>query len=136
MMGNAALRRAASPMPKVALMHDWWMALVASHLGGIKVVRDPLVRYRRHSENATGSRTRRAPLRLLSDTGAYVIQMTQQAAELLARLDEGSDPTDIARCKELAMLKSASFWRRKTFLARHGLWTESPGRNLGYLLTF
>jgi len=35
--------------------HDYWIALVASHLGKIAHIREPLVQYRQHSRNLVGA---------------------------------------------------------------------------------
>lgn len=55
MMGNAALARAALPVPETAFMHDWWLLLVALALGVARVVNAPLVRYRQHGKNTLGA---------------------------------------------------------------------------------
>lgn len=54
-MFNAVLRRKALPVPSEAIMHDWWMALVAASLGGIGFVCEPLVLYRQHAGNQLGA---------------------------------------------------------------------------------
>ncbi len=53
---NAALARRALPIPADAIMHDWWLALVASAFGKLAYCREPLVRYRQHGGNAIGAR--------------------------------------------------------------------------------
>lgn len=35
-------------------MHDWWIMLIAATFGDIKFINEPLIKYRRHSENASG----------------------------------------------------------------------------------
>src|SRR4029077_11295650 len=44
------------PVPPAALLHDYWLALVAAAAGRIAVVREPLVAYRQHARNAVGAR--------------------------------------------------------------------------------
>ncbi len=55
-MMNRSLLKEMLPVPREAIMHDWWAALTASALGTIEVVRDPLVYYRQHGANDTGAR--------------------------------------------------------------------------------
>jgi glycosyltransferase involved in cell wall biosynthesis len=55
-MGNAALRRLAVPVPAEALMHDWWLALVAAAAGHVEVLDRATVLYRQHEANEIGSR--------------------------------------------------------------------------------
>ena len=52
---NRALLNQALPIPAEALMHDWWLALVASHLGQITFLSDPTVLYRQHGANVLGA---------------------------------------------------------------------------------
>ncbi len=51
------LLRAAPPMPDRVTHDDWFTILAAKH-GGIKYLDEPLVRYRQHGANVTGSVTR------------------------------------------------------------------------------
>lgn len=46
----------ALPIPGGAI-HDWWLLLMASTLGTVRLVEDPLVSYRQHDRNAIGART-------------------------------------------------------------------------------
>lgn len=53
---NAPLRRAALPVPREAIMHDWWVALVAATSGTIHWSDRSTVRYRQHGANDTGAK--------------------------------------------------------------------------------
>jgi glycosyltransferase involved in cell wall biosynthesis len=52
---NRALLGRALPIPRQALMHDWWLALVAASFGRIELLPHPTVLYRQHSFNVLGS---------------------------------------------------------------------------------
>jgi glycosyltransferase involved in cell wall biosynthesis len=52
---NRALLKTAMPIPDQAVMHDWWLALVASALGRIALVPQPTVCYRQHAANVLGA---------------------------------------------------------------------------------
>jgi len=52
---NRALLQKALPIPPEALMHDWWLALVASAFGQIALVEEPGLLYRQHSSNVLGA---------------------------------------------------------------------------------
>ncbi len=52
---NRALLQKALPIPPEALMHDWWLALVASAFGRIALVEEPGVLYRQHGGNVLGA---------------------------------------------------------------------------------
>ena len=53
---NRALLKTALPIPAEALMHDWWLALVASATGAIGFAAEPAVLYRQHGSNVLGAR--------------------------------------------------------------------------------
>lgn len=54
-MINQALRKASLPIPKEAMMHDWWLALVAAAFGKVEHVKDQTMLYRQHGHNANGA---------------------------------------------------------------------------------
>ena len=51
---NRALLQQALPMPTAALMHDWWLALIACRHNGLLSCPEPLLLHRRHHTNASG----------------------------------------------------------------------------------
>ena len=53
---NEALARKAVPVSKEAIMHDWWLALVAAAFGKVIFLAKPLVRYRQHDSNTIGAK--------------------------------------------------------------------------------
>jgi glycosyltransferase involved in cell wall biosynthesis len=55
-MINRPLRDRSVPIPLEAIMHDWWLALVASGLGRIVHLPTPTVLYRQHRSNTVGAK--------------------------------------------------------------------------------
>ena len=53
---NRALLCLALPVPAGAMMHDWWLSLVASRFGRLRCVDRALVDYRQHGSNTIGAR--------------------------------------------------------------------------------
>ncbi|MDP2348539.1 MAG: glycosyltransferase family 2 protein [Gammaproteobacteria bacterium] len=53
---NEELATLAMPIPADAIMHDWWLALVASAFGKIVYIDEALLDYRQHDANAIGAR--------------------------------------------------------------------------------
>ncbi len=46
------------PFPRDIPMHDWWIALAAIKMGyRVNLLNEPLIQWRRHSENVTGGKT-------------------------------------------------------------------------------
>jgi len=56
MMINRPLLELATPVPGEALVHDWWIAQVASAFGSVAAIREPLVIYRQHGDNRIGAK--------------------------------------------------------------------------------
>jgi len=56
MMANTALIQLWRDTEDV-VMHDWWLALLASAVGELIFIDQPLVLYRQHSNNVLGART-------------------------------------------------------------------------------
>jgi len=59
-MVNRALLSIALPFPEEAIMHDWWLALVAASCGEVKTLGEATIEYRQHSKNAVGVASRRS----------------------------------------------------------------------------
>lgn len=89
MLGNAALRRAALPLPEAnaIYMHDWWLLLCAATLGAIACVPAALVCYRQHSANALGARRRwpRTSFAARLAASRAAVRRTQRQAETLLK---------------------------------------------------
>jgi glycosyltransferase involved in cell wall biosynthesis len=55
-MINRKAKNVSMPIPKDAIMHDWWIALKVAELGKIVHISDQLVLYRQHSGNLVGAK--------------------------------------------------------------------------------
>lgn len=55
MMLNSELRKLVLPVPEGAILHDWWIALVASAFGKIGYLDRPTLLYRQHGKNEAGA---------------------------------------------------------------------------------
>lgn len=56
MLLNKSLLELAGPIPREAIMHDWWIGLVASALGRIDFLTKPTLLYRQHGKNSIGAK--------------------------------------------------------------------------------
>ena len=54
---DSELLSKALPIPDGAIMHDWWLALIAAAVGQIDRVRPPMTKYRQHHRNYIGATT-------------------------------------------------------------------------------
>lgn len=53
---NRALLARSTPVPSQAIMHDWWISLVASAFGRRRFLTQSLVDYRQHGNNTIGAK--------------------------------------------------------------------------------
>jgi hypothetical protein len=58
---NRPLLERALPIPESAVVHDWWLALVAASCGHLLYVDWPTVAYRQHDSNAIGADVKLPP---------------------------------------------------------------------------
>ena len=140
MMLNKVLKKIAVPVPEQAILHDWWIMLLAAICGEIDFVPAPTMLYRQHGSNDVGARKRDLDEairyichpRLLVDkirSYRYFRQETvQQAAALLRKYQElmnrpgcSSNPDLITLLKNYARLDTMTFLARKAFLLRNEL---------------
>lgn len=138
----ADLLRIALPIPQAAIMHDWWVTLVASVLGDIRHVREVTTLYRQHGGNVIGG-GERYTLRSLKDSGVpfgtwpkakrkFTIS-ANQAIALRQRLDEAAQnsPEPLAAFVTALGGSRLELWRTcKKFDIQRGDWT----RNLYFAL--
>ena len=90
---NMQLVQQSLPIPPEAIMHDWWLSLVASAQGARHYIDQPLIDYRQHAGNAIGAKAHAGkPLRrnrikrLFDNRHAEIFRLNaQQAAAFLWR---------------------------------------------------
>lgn len=91
---NQQLVRKALPVPDTAMMHDWWLALVAAAFGRIEFIPRPLVRYRQHGQNTLGA-SEFIPRRVFSKT--TLRQLVRKNPEPLLKAVAGQADTFVSR---------------------------------------
>lgn len=141
MLFNAALAdvlRAHEFDPTRVIMHDWWIALLASAVGHISYVPTPLVNYRQHATNTLGSVDRSGLAFTLSklfrgDRSAS-LQTYTQASAFLATYGDLLDP---AMCEEIhafASLRHRHKFERIRLILKHRILKQTFGRRAYQLL--
>ena len=132
---NRALLQKALPIPAEALMHDWWLALVASAFGQIALVEEPGVLYRQHGSNVLGAqglglaywRQRLQALQADPAAGGHTRAALQQAA-----LFEQRYGLPISALPPLLHLRRRQrWWALLRLPVEQRPWKHGPLRTLG-----
>jgi len=79
---------AALPIPKGAPMHDMWIGAIATRVGRIRYLPEPLLRYRRHGGNVSPS-TSQSAWQMLRWRLALLLLVLRRSASLAARRSGG-----------------------------------------------
>jgi glycosyltransferase involved in cell wall biosynthesis len=129
LMVNRALVDLACPIPRDAMFHDWWLALVGAAFGRVVAVREPTILYRQHGKNAVGAYDRRITLRAVARSIAThregtrwfrekLAETARQAAAFLDRYGPALSEADRVFLREFAALPEQPLLRRKRGLLR------------------
>lgn len=143
-LGNAVLREAALPMPAEAMMHDWWVALVAAALGEVVDVPEATVLYRQHASNAAGAqswalaavarRVGREPFASMLQAKSTIASTQLQARALANRLAQRPGGGVAQLLHDYGHLGESTLWNRKRFVLKNELWARSWIKNLAFLI--
>ena len=141
MMINRSLAQlAAKTVPEQGiLMHDWWIALVASALGRTGYVDSPTMEYRQHGDNVVGAKNTRSLgyilrkltggeiRRALGDTYAQAKALHDSFSHLIDQ-DKGE------LVAEYAALQDAGYVRRRIKWIRFGFYKFGLSRIAAQML--
>ncbi|UFP95970.1 glycosyltransferase family 2 protein [Gloeobacter morelensis] len=139
-MINAPLRALALPIPvAAAVMHDWWLALVAAAFGQIASIERPLVDYRQHQRNRLGAKRFSAAyivdrLGAIAEIRRSLLDTQRQAQAFLERYAERLDPATRILVADYADLARHNLLNRKVKILKHRYFKHNLARTLGMLL--
>ena len=126
---NRALLQKALPIPAEALMHDWWLALVASANGVIGFLPEPAVLYRQHGSNVLGAQgigLRRIIGRLLHPRGHGPRALFRAVVRQASLLQHRFNLPELLLVRAMAEGRLLRCWRlcsqpaRRRKLLKHG----------------
>ncbi|HZH68357.1 MAG TPA: glycosyltransferase family 2 protein [Chitinophagales bacterium] len=124
---NRALLRASSPIHSKALLHDHWLALVASLVGVIGFIDEALLFHRIHQRNASraNSQHKKESSQQLKDKISnknfhnYLYKQVDQAAALLEKFELLLEDKDQLMLKDFIALKSTRRLERKWLIIKN-----------------
>lgn len=133
---NRALIELALPVPPAALVHDYWLALVAGAAGHLGTVEEPLVAYRQHARNAIGARPyqlKSALERLVGGFAQWDLGALRRQAAALSERCPSMAPGYRTLIEDFVNLPDRSWIGRRRILLRHGILMPGLARNLALL---
>ncbi|WP_068469497.1 glycosyltransferase family 2 protein [Candidatus Protochlamydia phocaeensis] len=140
MLINRRLLELACPVPEKAIMHDWWIALVATCFGHIDYVDQPTMLYRQHGANDTGAKNY-GLFKFLNEPNAETQKKSvcacrthKQACLLLERYDHLLNSHQKALLWAYAELEYLPYLERKRQIIKHQFFKQGFLRNLKTLL--
>jgi hypothetical protein len=137
---NAPLRQAALPISGDAVMHDWWLALVAAMTCRIRWTDEPTGEYRQHGRNDTGAKRWSAAhigrqLVRFADRREFrrrIFDYQRQAAALAEMASPRVSAATRAGLRQFAVIDTMPYPQRVRFLLRHGVGKPGLLRNLAF----
>jgi len=145
-MINKSLRDRALPIPDAAIMHDWWLALVAAAFGHIGHLSEPVLLYRQHEKSDIGAKSWNltVALRQLTDPHQLSLSLTegkkvtlrlQRQADAFLRQYEGMLHDEVRRMIDLySRLSEMNYITRRYYMIKYGFFYADLLRNVGRLL--
>jgi len=139
-MINRALREMIHKKPYNSVMHDWWLALIASAFGKIGVVRHPCVLYRQHSSNQIGAYNARDwsesvdKLKQRQMMKDIYISMFAQASCFAETYRDQLNPKQLKLCRAYGLMPHMNKRQRVRTIVRYQFNKNTLARNIGQLL--
>ena len=134
-MVNRALAENVKTIPNEAIMHDWWMAIVASAFGKIAYIDEPLMLYRQHGSNDTGAKN--------YGWGYFIKKFIErpsldrylaQAEMFLYMYEDKLDDNSKEMLLALKNFNSYSKFKKIKVIIKYKLWKNGFIRNVGLLV--
>lgn len=143
---NQPLLKLASPIPKEAIMHDWWIGLVASAFGKIDHLAKPTILYRQHGKNDTGAKNWKSMATYVTQTKKALqtvgraelrqrlIKTLHQAAQFLNRYEERLEPNKKCIVKNYVALATTGALHRRYLFLKHRYFKNMLTKNIATFL--
>lgn len=130
---NRKLAELAYPIPKAAIMHDWWIGLTASAFGTIEAIDEPLVYYRQHGSNTIGAHKYSISMKKIKEE--FVIsKYTRQAEAFYSEFFERLDEEQRRTFKAFISLCSVNRLEAIRLILAHSFFKNGVIRNMGLFI--
>ena len=114
------------PLPKEALMHDWWVAIICSVFGKSAFLDSATIDYRQHGSNSVGAKNVTSPSYLLEKIKSKSMKKSLKNAALQAEaflkcFGDGIPKDKKTVIADFAETKDASVFKRDYIYLKHRL---------------
>lgn len=136
-MINLPLLKLAYPIPEKAVMHDWWVALVASACGTMAALQEPTIKYRQHGKNSLGAKKFLSLRYIEQGVRKLVLDEPEkkfQASELYRRYADRMTMKQREMLKTYLMLSQVSFLKKAVLIFKYRFFKMGLLRNLASIL--
>jgi glycosyltransferase involved in cell wall biosynthesis len=138
MMINNSLQKIVKSIPSEAIMHDWWIGLVAASLGRISYIQETTILYRQHNTNVIGAK-KRGILYFVNRANniekikADIQQTLIQARKFRETYKENLSDSQIQMIDNYLQLPQKPFLFKKYLVIKNGYYQLGKLKNLGFL---
>jgi glycosyltransferase involved in cell wall biosynthesis len=142
-MINRSLANHVFSIPNEALMHDWWIALIAASFGQINFIPEPTICYRQHGKNTLGAKQHsflshlKKGFKSLKEPDAklaFFHQHQQQTEAFLKTFQPKLKEEQKRALQTYLNLPHMSFLKSRYHIFKHGFFKNGLIRNATYLL--
>ena len=114
---------------KDIIMHDWWLAAIASAFGNVKAVKQPTILYRQHGKNSVGAKSFSQSFQLVK-SGEKDLQKSLDKTYVQAKQFTEVFGDKLTEKQQNAILRFATTPKNKPIkrvctIIRHGFWKQS-----------
>ena len=137
MMINRTLAMKSLTISSKAIMHDWWIGLVATTFGKIGFIEESTIKYRQHGKNDTGAKNYDYKfiinkLRKFSDIN--IDKNIFQSKEFLEEYKDQLDEKSKIMLEEFSTIKEKPYLQRVSIIFKYRLFIYGIIRNIGLIL--
>ena len=137
-MINRKLAQMCLPIPDKAIMHDWWIGLVATQFGKIGYLDEVTIKYRQHASNTIGAKgfSYWGIIKKGFDI-SYKIKIDTNITQAKAFLKKFRNELDYKTIKMLeyfTALEQKSWLQKRAILLKYKLLKQGFIRNAGLFL--
>jgi hypothetical protein len=134
-MINRKLAQKSLPIQSGAIMHDWWIGLVASYFGKIGYLDESTIKYRQHRSNTIGAKG--FDVNFVFKSFSKKVSLGGNISQAKAFLEKYKDELDyktIKMLEDFTALEQKSWLQKRTILLKYKLLKQGFIRNAGLFL--